>query len=121
MSLSRRVSLEIHITTMRDYAKEWRAKVVEKKAKASVTLVQKAIEHFNNLKDGSYESRPTTKNIWKFMMDKCRTEENYFPGENIMRKYTIEVLIAVGEEESWDLYVRDSYDRAFPIPWERRN
>jgi len=121
---------EIHVTTMRDHAKEWRATVEEKKAKASVTLVQKAISYFGtkvevdengNGKADWHARRPTTKNIWKYMMGLCRAGENYFPGETIMRKYAIEVLIAVGEEEAWDMFVQDSYDRAFPVPWERRN
>lgn len=121
---------EIHVMTMREHAKEWRATVQEKKAKASVTLVQKAVEYFATKieveDDGSRKidwqnRRPTTQNIWNYMMGLCRSEENYFPGENIMKKYVIEVLIKVGEEESWDRFVRDSYDRAFPIPWERRN
>jgi len=121
---------EIHVTTMRDHAKEWRATVQEKKAKASVTLVQKALEYFGktvevdedgNGKAEAYIRKPTTKHIWNYMMGLCRAGENYFPGETIMRKYTVEVLMAVGEDESWNTYVSDSYDRAFPIPWERRN
>jgi len=104
---------ELHITTMREYAKEWRVKVEEKKAKASVTLVQKAVEHFNK-NDGT---RVSLERIWKFMMDLIRSGENYFPGENILRKYAIEVLIAVGDKSYWDQYVEDSFARAFPTRW----
>jgi len=104
---------EIHVTTMREHAKEWRATVQEKKAKASVTLVQKAIAHFN-VSDGT---RVSLERIWVFMMDKVRAGENYFPGENIMRKYAIEVLIAIGDKSYWDQYVQDSFARAFPTRW----
>ena len=92
-----------------------------------MTLVQKALEYFGTQPEDPFdlverEKRiPTTWHIWQYMMEKCRTEENYYPGENIMRKYVVEVLVKVGTDCSWRTYVKDSFDRAFPIPWERRN
>jgi len=104
---------QIHIEAMKQYAAEWRAIVVEKKAKASMKLVERALEYFEN------GDKVTLEQIWYYFWALIRNGECYNPGEHHLRKYAIEVLAKHGSDRAWDGFVADSFLRAFPEPFRR--
>jgi len=97
-----------NVREMMDFAIKWNEIKVEKKAKASMTLTKKALEHFGT------SEYATLKEIWEFLHHCVRTEGVYHPGENLMRKYTIEVFSKVSRPTAWTYYVNSAFDRAFP-------
>jgi len=103
----------IHIEAMKEYARKWRAIIIEKKAKASMTMVARAMEHFEG------DQPPTLFEIWQFFWHLIRNGECYNPGEHHLRKYAIEVFAKYGRDCSWNTFVHNSFDRAFPTPYVR--
>lgn len=109
---------EIHVEAMKAYALQWRAIVVEKKQKASQTLVMRALEHFEDHDSKSHGTN--ARDIWNFMYHLVRNDEAYNPGEHIMKKYVVEVLAKRGSQSAWNQYVSQAFERAFPEPYEAR-
>lgn len=104
---------EIHINSMKEYAKEWREQVNAKKQKASLKLEERAMEHF------TAADEPKLYDIWEFMWALIRKGECYNPGDHHLRKYALAVFAKYGTEEDWNTFVSNSFDRAFPTPYQR--
>ena len=108
---------EIHILSMKESATRWRAIVVEKKAQASVTLIDRTLQHFKEMTE-SYAQvgkvpEISHKKIWRELHRIVREEKIYMPSTGIMRKYSIDILAKIGSQQCWENYVDAEYERAF--------
>lgn len=68
------------------------AVVAINKERASNKLVDKAYEMFKG-------QNPTKFTLLKFMLEKCREGENYYPGSYLLKKYVEEVELRLTETE----------------------
>jgi len=112
----------IHIEAMKEAAHKWRSIILEKKAKASMRLEERAFEHFGqNVSiglDGEQE-QVTLRDIWIYMWHLIRNGECYNPGDHHIRKYALAVFAKYGSDDGWNQFVDESFDRAFPKPFRK--
>lgn len=109
---------ELHLVYMKEKGAEWRARITEVKKKASTTLVQRVTQHFTEMTEsyaraGKAPPEIHKKKIWNALHAFCREDDVYYPGENLMKKYTTELLCKLGSQGAWESYTDESYDRVF--------
>jgi hypothetical protein len=101
---------ELHVNQMIEYSKVIKKLVEEKKKKASHTIVERCLEHFEE------GDKPTARTIWEYIFYLIRNGDVYNPGQHHLTKYAAEVLQKRGSDSAWNSYRDAMFDRAFPEP-----
>lgn len=98
--------IQSFIDEMIEHARQWREVIAKNKHKASNKLMDKALHQFEG------QRNVTEREVFRYMVKLCADGENHWPGEYVIKKYTVEVMLKHRGTDFLE-YSDRLFDRAF--------
>lgn len=103
---------ELHIQQFKDANASVQKVVALNKAKANTKLIDFAMEEFQNASWNNYDME---KDIFMYMLKRCKDGLNYYPGDGLLKRYVQEVHLKLCPDQNFEGYAESAYNRIWRL------